>query len=103
MWEQALQKLDPVDRQLINSTRADRRAVIDDLLKVVAEKHRASIGKQWKYTKRNGEMVPIRDVFQKVVDWVKKFREVGDTVAQYDPAHMSLPWAGIGVLLQVSR
>lgn len=77
--------------------------MLDDLLKAVAEKQRVSIERQWRYTKRNGEVVLIRDMFQKVVDWVKKFREVGDAVAQYDPAHLSLPWAGIRLLLQVGE
>lgn len=91
-----------MDKQRISSKRADQRAVLDDLLKLVAEKQRVSVERQWKYTKRNGDVVLIRDAFQKVVNWVKKFREVGDSIAQYDPAHMSLPWAGIRLLLQAS-
>jgi hypothetical protein len=103
LWDHALQKLDPVDKRRIDSNRAHQRAVLDDLMKIVTEKQRVSVKRQWKYTKRNGEVVLIRDAFQKVVNWVKKFREVGDAVAQYDPAHMSLPWAGIRLLLQASQ
>jgi hypothetical protein len=102
LWDRALQQLSDVEQQRLAPNRADRQVVLDDLLKVVAEKQRLSIEKQWKYTKRSGEVVPLRDVFQKVVHCVKKFREVGDAVAQYDPAHLSLPWAGIRLLLQAS-
>jgi len=37
------------------------------------------------------------------VEWVKKFRDVGDVVVQYDPTHAALPWAGVRLLLQVSE
>jgi hypothetical protein len=86
----------------VDSNRADQRAVLEDLLNLAAEKRRISAKRQWKYTKRNGKVVIFRDAFERVVNWVKKFREIGDAIAQYDPAHMSLPWAGIRVLLQVS-
>ena len=34
--------------------------------------------------------------------WVRKFVEVGDVVAQYDPGHAALPWALVRFVLQVS-
>ena len=33
--------------------------------------------------------------------WVEKFKEVGDTIIQYDPGHAALPWAGVRFVLQV--
>lgn len=57
--------------------------------------------KRWKYTKRNGEVVIPRDVFEEIMKWVSKFNAVGDMAVQYDPAHAALPWAGVGLLLEV--
>jgi hypothetical protein len=73
-----------------------------ELVDTVQEMRRKCMQKRLKYTKRNGEVVILRDVFQKVMKWVIKFREVGDMAAQYDPAHAALPWAGVRLLLQVA-
>ena len=37
----------------------------------------------------------------KVVGWLNRFTAVGDVVANVDPVHMGLPWAGIRLLLEV--
>jgi hypothetical protein len=57
--------------------------------------------KRWKYTKRNGEVVILRDVFEDIMKWVSKFKAVGDMAVQYGPAHAALPWAGVRLLLQL--
>ena len=44
----------------------------------------------------------MRDIFEKIIVWVDKFKALGDVAVQYDPAHASLPWAGVRFLLQVS-
>jgi bifunctional pyridoxal-dependent enzyme with beta-cystathionase and maltose regulon repressor activities len=77
--------------------------VLDDLLEEVAKRKRLFQEKQWRYTKRNGDVVIIRDTLSRIVEWVKKFRDVGDVVVQYDPTHAALPWAGVRLLLQVSE
>ena len=59
------------------------------------ERKQICVDKQWKFTKHNGEVVVIRDSLQKVVEWIHKFREVGDVVMQFDPVHAALPWAGV--------
>lgn len=35
----------------------------------------------------------MRDVFKRITGLLEKVTIVGDTVAQYDPVHLSLPWA----------
>ena len=56
-----------------------------------------------KYTRKSGETVIIRDVFEKIIRWVEMFKQAGDVAVQYDPAHAALPWAGIRFLLQVCK
>jgi len=79
----------------------DKRATLYDLLDAVEEKKRLSEERQWTYTRRNGEVVSIRDSLNKVVEWIKRFRDVGDVAIQYDPTHAALPWAAVRFLLQV--
>jgi hypothetical protein len=54
-----------------------------------------------KYENRKGDKVILRDVFDKILTWIDKFRAIGDIAVQYDPAHAALPWAGIRFFLQV--
>lgn len=41
------------------------------------------------------------DLYGKLIESVQKFLRVGDLVAQVDPIHVGLPWAGIRFMLQV--
>ena len=45
----------------------------------------------------------LRDVFEKISLYIKKFAEIIDIVVQYDPVHAALPWAGVRLLLTVSK
>jgi len=49
----------------------------------------------------NGQQVILRDVAEKVIVWLNKFKEVGDIAMNFDPVHLALPWAGVRFLLQV--
>ena len=56
-------------------------------------------GALWKI-KFRGEEVVLRDVGMKILRWVDKFNEIGDTIVQYDPGHAALPWVMFRFLLQ---
>lgn len=56
--------------------------------------------KRWKI-EINGKTVYLRDVCDKIILWINKFKEIGDIVMQYDPGHAALPWAAFRLLLQV--
>ena len=58
--------------------------------------------KRWKFTKKNGHVIIIRDVCEKIIKWIRKFKETGDVAVQYDPSHASLPWAAVRFFLQLS-
>jgi hypothetical protein len=79
----------------------DRLTILKDVLAVVEEKKQSCLKNLWKYKNSRGENVIIRDLFAKIVVWVNKFKEVGDVVMQYDPAHAALPWAAVRLVLQV--
>lgn len=45
---------------------------------------------------------PGSDRVDKVLLWLDRFKSVGDVIANVDPVHVGLPWAGIRILLEVS-
>lgn len=44
---------------------------------------------------------PASDKADKVLLWLDRFKFVGDVIANVDPVHVGLPWAGIRMLLEV--
>ena len=45
--------------------------------------------------------IDVQERADRLIDWITKFKEVGDIVVQYDPVHGALPWAGIRFILLV--
>ena len=72
------------------------------MLKEVETKRELAIRKRWKFKKPNGDVIVVRDVLEKIAKWINRFKETGDVVIQYDPAHLALPWAAFRFLLQTS-
>jgi hypothetical protein len=95
-----VEALDDEEKADVNFEREDKLAILKDVLEAVDEKKKMCLQKRWKY-KKGGKEIIIRDKLEKVLEWVNRFKEVGDIVVQYDPAHAALPWAGVRFLLQV--
>lgn len=72
------------------------------ILRVAEEKRAMALRKGWKFTKRSGEVILVRDLLEKIVDWINRFKATGDTIVQYDPEHAALPWAAVRFLLQIA-
>ncbi|KAI9763081.1 MAG: hypothetical protein M1840_000928 [Geoglossum simile] len=102
LWELAVAKLKPEDRQLVDFTNRDRSAVLRDLLVLTEQKKAFCIEGRLTFTRKNGQVVVLRDLFDKITTWIEKFIEIGNIIAQYDPGHAALPWAGIRFILQVA-
>lgn len=54
----------------------------------------------WKFQWR-GEEVVLRDVADKTIVWVNKFKEMGDMIVKCDPVHLMIPWAPIKFVMEV--
>ena len=54
---------------------------------------------EWTY---KGRQIYLHDQVDKVLHFLDKFRSVGDVIANVDPIHVGLPWAGIRIILEVS-
>ncbi|KAI5839121.1 hypothetical protein DFP73DRAFT_599118 [Morchella snyderi] len=98
LWIKAFQMLSEEDKALLPSARNDPT---EEFLKDI--KNHADLCAQgaWR-VKYRGNEIAVRDVVDKILVWVDKFKSIGDIAIQYDPAHAALPWAGIRFLLQIA-
>jgi hypothetical protein len=65
------------------------------------EQKNQCMANRWNIPRKNKEPIILRDLIDKILVWVEKFSQIGNCVAQYDPVHAALPWAGIRLILQV--
>lgn len=101
LWNEAVKTLSDEDRRNIAFSGRDKLDILGDVLKEAEKRKEECLKKRWRFKRSNGDDVILRDLFEKIVTWVNKFREIGDIAMQYDPGHAALPWAGIRFLLQV--
>lgn len=101
LWNKALAALSDEDRQQVDFNQLGKRATLEELLSVIEERRQFCIQRRWKFKKRSGEVVFVRDILEKMVKSVNKFKEIGDVAVQYDPSHAALPWVGVRMVLQV--
>ena len=108
LWSDALQKLSDRDQhaiQLIQPTTATQLPLserMEGLIRLAKTKQYECEEKHYRFRWRGKEVI-LRDVVEKIVIWLNKFKDIGDIVVNFDPAHASLPWAGVRFLLQVLR
>jgi hypothetical protein len=101
IWASGAERLSAEDRQNINFSFPDRLETLRQVSELVHTSKQKCLEKRWIYTRKSGETVIFRDIFDKFVKWVDLFKQAGDVAVQYDPAHASLPWAGVRFVLQV--
>ena len=94
--------LDEDTKRYLDYQNAPKRDVVAALLRTAQEKKLLCLQKRWKFKKSNGQEIILRDVMEKIITWLDKFKAIGDIAMQYDTAHASLPWAGVRFLLRVS-
>lgn len=100
VWDHALDKLEVEQRQFLDFGQLNSLEVLGQLTDMLKIKRDSCIQKQWKFTYR-GKTIILRDVVDKLLDWVDKFKDIGDIIVGIDPIFAALPWAGFRVLLMV--
>lgn len=100
LWEEALWSLAETERNAILRLGSRQDVDIEHICKLTAEKRDLCEQKRWTF-KLSSKKIILRDKAEKIIVWLNKFKEAGDVIAQYDPQHFALPWAGIRILLQV--
>lgn len=100
-WDKAVAQLDPKTQsvlQIINTTKlANLQAVLQEAEKVKS----LAIQNQWRVSLRGKEII-LRDVVDKIISWVNRFKAVGDAAVQFDTGAASLPWAAVRFILQIA-
>ena len=101
LWQKALASLDEELRVTLDFNRSSKLNILQKTLETAEQKKQLCLWKRWKF-ERHGKQIVLRDVLEKIIKWVDRFKAIGDIAAQADPAHASLPWACVRFLLQVS-
>lgn len=101
IWAIAFEKLSDEEKAALPHSSSDPKLDILENLRVIVNLKRDECEKKgWKFEFR-GRQIILRDVAEKIVFCINKFKEVGDVTVNFDPVHAALPWAGIRFLLQV--
>ena len=104
LLEDALKRLPDRDQSILRAYIPNTTIDIDKALRLTfnaaEEKQRQCAEKRWTFTWA-GRRVILKEEADKVVRWLNRFTTVGDAVANIDPVHIGLPWAGIHLLLEV--
>ena len=101
LWDLAIGKLSLEDMEAMSSILSNSKLDILQHLHTAAVKKRTDCEDQrWKFD-FNGRQIILRDVAEKIVVWIDKFKQIGDIAVNFDPVHASLPWAGVRFLLEV--
>ncbi|KAF4637260.1 hypothetical protein G7Y89_g834 [Cudoniella acicularis] len=92
LWGKALNHVNKDKKIALDGSLDGKREIVNDVLSLVRAAEQTCQQKRWKWKNRRGGSVILRDVFAKMVTWVQKFKDMGDIIVQYDPAHASIPW-----------
>lgn len=101
LWALALENLPSDDKEsLSRMTFGSKLDVLRHLQTAAVKKRSDCEDQRWKFELR-GQQIILRDVAEKIIVWINKFKQFGDIAVNCDPVHASLPWAGIKFLLEV--
>ena len=101
LWSKAVASLKPEIRELFTGETINRREALEVLLYEAHTQRELCIRKQWRIKKKSGDIIILRDVFEKIIQCVDKFKMLGNAAAEFAPGYASVPWAAIKMLLQV--
>jgi hypothetical protein len=101
----ALEALEPDDRATVSIQLPPTKdisidAVFDEVYTHARALQQRCKIKRWSWNYR-GRQVYLFEQVGKVVQLLDRFKAVGDIVANVDPIHVGLPWAGIRFILEV--
>ncbi|RSL67895.1 hypothetical protein CEP53_002815 [Fusarium sp. AF-6] len=104
LWDEAMEKLSKDDKAWINGNSQQFLDSSDPgirgIIALVDEKRQECEAKRWTTVKVFKTTISLSDLASNAITWLNKFKEVGDTIVQYDPGHAALPWAATRFILQ---
>lgn len=100
LWKQAFDKLLEREAKVFISIDSNKEGFSRELLDAITAQRNICQENRWKFEFRGKEII-VRDLADKLLDWLDKFKNIGNVVVSYDPSHAALPWAGMRLVLQV--
>ena len=107
LWKQAYSALSASKPGLVKAFEslvqddAELSSVSDDTFSIAVTKKRDELlGKQWSLKFMNHDM-RVREQLQRMTRVIQYAQGFGAVVANIDPVHAGIPWAGINILLTV--
>lgn len=103
LWTSAFSKLPLEDQSVLTDVHVREGTTqniyqsLEDSIKAQQLQEKA---RYWKVTIA-GRSYFAGDVVLKMVEWLRRFKEIGDVAVSFDPVHAALPWAGFRFLLEV--
>ncbi|KAF7552222.1 hypothetical protein G7Z17_g4483 [Cylindrodendrum hubeiense] len=107
LWDDAVERLTEDEKRWLKQVEgepltAPKTSAVDEMIRLVTEKQHQCEEKAWKTIKIGNHEFSFRDVAKRSIVWLNKFKEIGDTIVQYDPVHAALPWAAARFILQIT-
>lgn len=99
-WRKAFDSLKVEDREQLQLDQCDIHDCLEKMREATEKHKQACEEKGWTYSK-DGDRIVLRDIADKMVNWIDRFKAVGDITVSFDPIHAALPWAGFRFLLEV--
>ncbi|KAI4267069.1 MAG: hypothetical protein L6R38_008422, partial [Xanthoria sp. 2 TBL-2021] len=101
LWQRALDRLDDYVKGYLSIPGTPRRDILAAVYRAAEDRKQMCLRRRWKLKKPNGEEIILRDVFDKIITWLDRFKNIGDIAMQSDAGYAVLPWAAVRFLLQV--
>lgn len=105
LWQEALDSL-PQELQRVLTLhpppQTDRRLLLDTVVREARQQRQICLQKRWKITRRDGSVIIVRDVFEKIVRWVEEFKGIGNEALRFAPSYAMIPWGIVCMLVKVS-
>jgi hypothetical protein len=100
-WEKSNRKLPAQSQKEFDFHNSDvLLKVLDDVLKATNTARETCREKMWKISWK-GKNIVLRDIADKTIEWVNKFKTLGNVIAQGDPVHAAIPWVPVRYLIEV--
>lgn len=104
--DQALSELTNEEKaaiqRLLPKTASHAGAALDEIHAKAKDLQEVCNDKSWRWHFRGREIV-LREEVDRVLRLLDRFKSVGDVVANIDPVHVGLPWAGVRTILEVRQ
>jgi hypothetical protein len=104
LLRKALEALEESERSIIKHlltpTGDGINTILKNLVKYAEHKRTLCENKRWTFQWR-GQTIELQKKASSVLEWLDRFKGVGDVVANADPVHIGLPWAGIRLFIEV--